>query len=56
MPRPKIKDYDLFQCKLDKKVSQALTKFCEETGRTKTAAVERALIKYLEEYKETGRS
>ncbi len=56
MPRPKTKEYDLFQCKLDKKISQALTEFCEETGRTKTSAVERALVKYLEEYKKTGKS
>ncbi len=56
MARPKSKEYDLFQCKLDKKISQALTEFCEETGRTKTSAVERALVKYLEEYKKSGKS
>ena len=56
MPRPKTKEYELFQCKLDKKISKALAEFCAETGRTKTAAVERALEKYIEEYRKTGRS
>ena len=55
MSRPKIKEYDLFQCKLDKKISKALTEFCDETKLTKTAAVEKAIDKYLAEYKKTGK-
>lgn len=37
-------------CRLDGNVWDALEKFCEETGLTKTAAVERAIIKCVEQH------
>ena len=55
MAKPK-KEYDLFQCKLEKHVSKELAEFCKETGRTKTAAVERAIMHYIAHYKRTGKS
>ncbi|WP_294166863.1 RepB family protein [uncultured Clostridium sp.] len=35
-------------CRLDGNVWDALEDFCEETGLTKTSAVERAIMKYVE--------
>ena len=42
MSRPK-KDSELLHCRLDKKISDDLRKFCEKSDLTRTAAVERAL-------------
>ena len=55
MSRPK-KDSVLLHCRLNKEVADALEAFCEESGLTKTAAVERALKMYFENYKKTGRA
>lgn len=49
MPRP-TKDFEYFSAKLDRKVSERFTKFCKETARTKTAALEMILSQYLDEY------
>lgn len=35
---------------LDRKVAEALVKFCEETGRTKTKVVELALADYIKRH------
>ena len=40
--------------KIDMNVYQRLEEFCEETGYTKTAAVERALTTLMEFCEETG--
>lgn len=37
---------------LDGKVAEALDKFCEETGRTKTKVVELALNEYIKNHQE----
>lgn len=49
MPRP-TKDYEYFSAKLDKEISERFTKFCKETARTKTAALEMILRQYLDKY------
>ena len=55
MARPK-KEASLLHCRLDKKLSDELNVLCAGTGLTRTAAVERALRMYIEEFKKTGRS
>lgn len=37
---------------LEKEVSDALDKFCEETGRTKTKVVEMAITEFIENHQE----
>lgn len=49
MPRPK-KDGKVLNVKLSVQVYDKLEEFCDESGLTKTLAVERFLNKYLDEY------
>ncbi|MDI9242945.1 hypothetical protein [Fusibacillus kribbianus] len=49
MPRPK-KEYTHLNIKLDKEVSDILDAYCEETGATKTAAVEIAVKRCFASY------
>lgn len=49
MPRPK-KDAKILNIKLATPVYEDLQKFCDESGQTKTVAVERAVIAYIEDY------
>ena len=49
MPRQK-KDAKVLNIKLATPVSEKLERFCEESGQTKTVAVERFLDKCLDEY------
>lgn len=49
MPRPK-KDSVALNIKIDKSVSELLTRYCEEVGQTKTMAIERMLQNELERY------
>ena len=51
----KIKDYEPFSCKLDKNISEKLQKFCNDTGLSKTKTVEKALEKYITDYRKTGK-
>ena len=44
------KEYEVLNCKLDKKIADKLTKYCEDTRLSKTATVERALEEYLKKY------
>ena len=44
------KDDKMLNIKLAKDVSDELEAFCEETGVTKTVAVEKILHQYFEEY------
>ena len=48
MPREK-KDVKNFACKFDRAIFEKLEEFCELSGQNKTAVVERAVQKYLEE-------
>ena len=54
MPQHK-KDYKLLNCKLEKPIADQLEQFSEETGLSKTVAVERALKAYFLNYKKTGK-
>ena len=49
MPRTK-KDAKILNVKLEREIHDKLEKFCEESGQSKTVAVERFLKKCLDEY------
>ena len=49
MPRPK-KDNDPLSLRIEKNVYDRLTQYCEDSGQTKTLAIERALMVYIDEY------
>lgn len=48
MPRMK-KETKNFACKFDKDIFEKLEEFCQTSGQSKTAVVERAVEKYVEE-------
>ena len=48
MPRDK-KDSRNFACKFDREIFEKLEEFCTLSGQNKTAVVERAVQKYLDE-------
>lgn len=52
MPKPK-KDWKALNIKIQSEVYEELEKYCEETGLSKTVAVERILSKAFKEYKES---
>lgn len=54
MPREK-KDAKSFSCKFDRTIYEQLEEFCRLSGQSKTAVVERAVQKYLEENMEKMR-
>lgn len=49
------KDSEFLSCRLDKKASDKLEEICAEVGLTKTRAVEKAIEKFYDEYKKTGK-
>lgn len=49
MPRQK-KESRLLNLRLEASVYEALEQFCDESGQTKTIAVERALAAYIGDY------
>lgn len=49
MPRQK-KDAKILNIKLAKEISDQLEQFCEESGISKTVAIEKILSKYFDEY------
>lgn len=49
MPRPKKDNYPL-SLRIEKYVYDRLTQYCEDSGQTKTLAIERALMVYIDEY------
>lgn len=51
----KAKEFEYFSCKLDKNVAEILTKLAEETGLSKTTAVEQAIKAYYDHFKKTGK-
>ena len=51
MPKPR-KDWKALNIKIQSNVYDELEKYCEETGLSKTVAVERILSKAFKEYKE----
>lgn len=54
MPQRK-KDYKLINCKIEREIAERLEKFTEETGLSKTVSIEKALIRYLDNYDKTGK-
>ena len=50
MARPKTREYKAISLNMDVKVLEKLERYCEETGRTKTMAIERTLDKFLTDY------
>ena len=44
------KEHDCVTIKMDKQVSERLRKYCEHAGQTKTIAIERAVVAYIEQY------
>lgn len=51
MPKPR-KDWKALNIKIQNSVYNELEKYCEETGLSKTVAVERILNKAFKEYEE----
>lgn len=49
MPKPR-KDWKALNIKIQSSVYEQLEKYCEETGLSKTVAVERILSKAFKEY------
>lgn len=49
MPRPR-KDYKILSCRIERNVYEQLDKFCEQSGQTKTVAIERILNRYFANY------
>lgn len=52
MSKPK-KDWKALNIKIQSNVYNELEKYCEETGLSKTVAVERILFKAFEKYEQT---
>lgn len=50
MARPKIKDSKAMTVRLDSELFERLNEYCEKSGQTKTTAVERALVMFIEDY------
>ena len=44
------KDAKILNIKLDREIHEQLEQFCDESGMTKTIAVEKILQRYFEEY------
>ena len=55
MARPK-KNAEMLHCMIEKELCDKLKIICEETGLTKTTAVERALKVYIALYEKCGQS
>lgn len=53
MPKPK-KDWKALNIKIQSEVYEELEKYCEETGLSKTVAVERILSKAFKEHEESN--
>lgn len=49
MPRPK-KDNHPLSMRIDKNIYERLNQYCEDSGQTKTMAIERALVSYIDDY------
>ena len=46
----KTKESKPFSIRMDKQMFDRLTAFCEESGQSKTTAIERALAMYIDDY------
>ncbi len=50
MARPKTRDTQSITIRMDAKLFDRLTDYCERSGQTKTVAVERALSMFIDDY------
>lgn len=50
MARPRSREFKPVNFNMDLKILEKLERYCKETGRTKTTAIERILDKFLTEY------
>ena len=48
--KKKKKDNYPLSLRIEKNVYDRLTQYCEDSGQTKTLAIERALMVYIDEY------
>lgn len=55
MARRKLKESEILNCRIEKSASDKLEEVCREVGLTKTKAVEKAIEKFYDEYKKTGK-
>lgn len=49
MPRPR-KDYKPLNVKLDSTIMSRFEQYCDTMGQTKTTALERILLRYMDEF------
>lgn len=52
MPKPK-KDNHPVTIRMEESVYERLCEFCEESGQSKTIAIERAIMMYVDDYDKT---
>ena len=52
MAKEKMKYSHPFSIRMEDSIYERLTKFCEESGQSKTTAVERAVMMYIDDYEE----
>lgn len=50
MARPKTKENRAISFRMDAAIADRLDAYCEESGQSKTLAIERAVSKYIDEY------
>ena len=50
MARPKTKENRVVSIRMDARIADRLDKHCEETGQSKTLAIERAVDRYIDDY------
>lgn len=55
MARKKLKESEQLNCRIEKSAMNKLTEVCNNVGLTKTKAVEKAIEKFYDEYKKTGK-
>lgn len=52
MARP-AKDSRPLSIRMDAEIMEKLNRYCDAAGQTKTTAIERAVVKLIEDYEET---
>lgn len=55
MVRKKLKESEILNCRIEKSASNKPEEVCREVDLTKTKAVEKAIEKFYDEYKRTGK-
>ena len=55
MSKKEPKNYEHFSCRMDRKAMEQLDEISMDVGLTKTKIIEKAIGRYYEEYKKTGK-